>query len=112
MSRPVYAQAEIGEDYPRPGRPLGAISPGKLARRLIIALIVGVLAGAAIMLQVKGWGTLSSEAGGACGSGDHGVSYGACPRGITPALILSFVIGLPAVPAALVLLFRKGWARR
>ena len=64
------------------------------------------------MLQVKGWGTLASEAGGACGSSDQRVSYGACPRGITPALITSFLIGIPAVPAAVVLLFRKGWARR
>jgi hypothetical protein len=40
------------------------------------------------------------------------VSYGACPRGITPALLISFLIGLPAVPAAIVLLFKKGWARR
>ena len=79
---------------------------------LIIALIVGVLAGMAIMLQVKGWGTLSSEAGGACGSGDNGASYGACPRGITSALVTSFLIGFIAVPAAIVLLFRKGWARR
>jgi hypothetical protein len=73
---------------------------------------MGVLAGTAIMLQVKGWGTLSSEAGGACGSGDNGVSYGACPRGIAPALITSFLIGLPSVPAAIALLFRKGWPRR
>jgi outer membrane protein assembly factor BamB len=73
---------------------------------------VGVLAGAAIMLQVKGWGTLIGEAGGACGSSSQGISYGACPRGITPALIVSFIIGLPAVPAAIALLFMKGWARR
>jgi hypothetical protein len=64
----------------------------------------------AIMLQVKGWGTLVSEAGGSCGSGDNGVSYGACPRGIAPALVTSFLIGLPAVPAAIALLFGKGWA--
>ena len=49
----------------------------------VLALIVGFLAGAAIMLQVKGWGTLAGEAGGACGSSSQGVSYGACPRGIT-----------------------------
>ncbi|HEX4829708.1 MAG TPA: PQQ-binding-like beta-propeller repeat protein [Trebonia sp.] len=108
----MYAQAEIGEDYPRPSGPLSAARPGKAARRLIIALIVGVLAGAAIMLQVKGWGTLAGEAGGACGSGDDGASYGACPRGITPALVLSFLIGLPAVPFAVALLFRRGWIRR
>jgi outer membrane protein assembly factor BamB len=106
----VYGQVETGYDYPERGR--GAVRPGKLARRWIIALIVGILAGAAIMLQVKGWWTLGSEAGGACGSGRGGVSYGACPRGITPALVLSFIVGFGAVPAALVLVFRPGWARR
>jgi PQQ-like domain len=106
----VYARAEIGYDTPDnlPGR----VRPGKLARRFIIALIIGILAGAAIMLQIKGWWTLSSEAGGACGTSQQGVSYGACPRGIAPALITSFLIGLPAVPAAIALLLRKSWARR
>jgi outer membrane protein assembly factor BamB len=106
----VYARAETGYDTPEtiPGR----MRPGELARRLILALIIGVLAGAAIMLQVKGWATLASEAGGACGTSDQGVSYGACPRGIAPSLITSFLIGIPFVPAAIALLFRKGWARR
>ena len=63
------------------------------------------------MLQVKGWGTLIGEAGGSCGSSSQGVSYGACPRGITPALVTSFIIGLPSVPAAIALLFMKGWAQ-
>jgi outer membrane protein assembly factor BamB len=106
----VYPRAEIGYDTPEhiPGR----VRPGKLARRLILALIIGVLAGAAIMLQIKGWTTLGSEAGGACGTSDQGVSYGACPRGITPTLIISIFIGIVAVPAAVALLFRKDWARR
>jgi outer membrane protein assembly factor BamB len=106
----VYRPAEIGYDSPPPSqRPARS---GKIARRLIIALIAGFLAGAAIMLQVKGWGTLVSEAGGACGSSSKGISYGACPRGITPALITSFIIGFAAVPAAIALLFMKGWVRR
>jgi outer membrane protein assembly factor BamB len=103
----MYGQVETGYDYPGPGR--GRVHPGKLARRLIFALVFGALAGLAIMLQVKGWSTLASEAGGSCGSGDNGTSYGACPRGITPALVTSFLIGLWAVPAAIVLLFGKGW---
>ena len=106
----MYRQAEIGFDTPEYGR--GQVRPGKLARRLIFALVIGVFAGAAIMLQVKGWGTLVSEAGGACGTSDQGVSYGACPRGIAPALVTSFLIGLPSVPVAIALLFKKGWARR
>jgi len=97
----VYRPAEIGYDSPPPSQ--SGVRPGRLARRLILALIVGFLAGAAIMLQVKGWGTLASEAGGACGSDSGGISYGACPRGITPALITSFLIGLPSVPAAVAL---------
>jgi outer membrane protein assembly factor BamB len=108
--RNVNRQAEVGYDYVERRQDRGRA--GKLARRLILALVVGALAGLAIMLQVKGWGTLAGEAGGACGTSDQGVSYGACPRGITPALIISFLIGLPAVPAAIVLLLRKDWARR
>jgi outer membrane protein assembly factor BamB len=106
----VYSRAETGYDTLEiiPGR----VRPGKLARRLILALIIGVLAGAAIMLQLKGWTTLASEAGGACGTSDQGVSYGACPRGIAPTLLTSFLIGIPLVPAAIALLFRKGWTRR
>jgi outer membrane protein assembly factor BamB len=106
----VNVQAGIG--YGTPWQTPNRVRPGKVARRFIIALIVGVLAGAAIMLQIKGWTTLGGEAGGACGTSDQGVSYGACPRGIAPALITSFVIGLPAVPAAFFLLFGKGWTRR
>ncbi len=68
----VYPRAEIGYDTPEqvPER----VHPGKLARRLIFALITGVLAGVAIMLQIKGWTTLGSEAGGACGTSVAGVS--------------------------------------
>ena len=106
----MYPRAEIGYDTPEhiPGR----VRPGKLARRLILGLVIGVLAGAAIMLQVKGWTTLGSEAGGACGTSDQGVSYGACPRGIAPTLIISILIGIVAVPAAVTMLLRKGWVRR
>jgi outer membrane protein assembly factor BamB len=106
----VYSRAETGYDTPDilPGR----VRPGKLARRLILALAFGVLAGAAIMLAVKGWTTLGSEAGGACGTSDQGVSYGACPRGIAPTIITSFLIGIPFVPAAIAVLLRKDWTRR
>jgi hypothetical protein len=95
----VYSRAETGYDTPEiiPGR----VRPGKLARRLILALVIGVLAGAAIMLAVKGWATLGSEAGGACGTSDQGVSYGACPRGIAPTIITSLLIGIPFVPATI-----------
>jgi outer membrane protein assembly factor BamB len=106
----VYSRAETGYDTPEiiPGR----VRPGKLARRLVVALVVGILAGAAIMLQIRGWTTLGSEAGGACGTSDQGVSYGACPRGIAPTLIISIFVGLPFVPWAIALLWRRDWARR
>jgi outer membrane protein assembly factor BamB len=106
----VYSRAETGYDTPEifPGR----VRPGKLARRLILALVFGVLAGAAIVLAVKGWTTLGSEAGGACGTSDQGVSYGACPRGIAPTIITSFLLGIPFVPAAIAVLLRKDWTRR
>jgi hypothetical protein len=86
----VYRPAETGyDDIPERGRRhVRPGTPGRLALRLIAALIVGVAAGATIMLQVEGWGILGTEAGGACGQ-SHGVSYGACPRGITPALTIS-----------------------
>jgi outer membrane protein assembly factor BamB len=100
----VYAQAEIGEDIPRR-------RPRRLVVGIVVAAVAGALAGLAVMMGIDGWGTLIREAGGSCGS-SHGVSYGACPRGITPALLIFFLVGLWAVPAAVALLFRKGWARR
>jgi outer membrane protein assembly factor BamB len=106
----VYSRAETGYDTPEIFT--GRVRPGKLARRLILALVFGVLAGAAIVLAVKGWTTLGSEAGGACGTSDQGVSYGACPRGIAPTIITSFLLGIPFVPAAIAVLLRKDWTRR
>jgi hypothetical protein len=96
----VYPQVEIGEDIPRK-------RPSRLARRLLIALVVGVAAGMAVMLGIDGWGALIREAGGSCGT-----NRGACPRGITPALLLFFLLGLWAVPAAIWMLFAQGWDRR
>jgi outer membrane protein assembly factor BamB len=96
----VYAQAETGEDIPRR-------RPGRLARVIVIAVAAGALAGMAVMLGVEGWGALIREAGGSCGT-----NRGACPRGITGALVLSFVIGLPAVPVAIGMLFRGRWVTR
>jgi hypothetical protein len=45
----VYAQAETGEDVPRK-------RPGRLARRLLLAIVVGAAAGMAVMLGIDGWG--------------------------------------------------------
>jgi outer membrane protein assembly factor BamB len=109
----VYPQVEIGDDLPPRGwKARQQVRPGKLARNLIIALIAGALAGLAVMLGIEGFGTLAREAGGSCGSSSTGVSYGACPRGITPALIICFLVGIFAVPAAFYIAFRQGWFRR
>jgi outer membrane protein assembly factor BamB len=94
----VYEQAEIGEDIPRQ-------RPGRLARRLLIAVMVGASAGLAVMLGIDGWGTMAREVGNECGGSG-------CPRGMTSALVPSFLLGVWAVPAAIALLFAKGWDRR
>ena len=105
----MYRPAEIGYDSPPPSR--RSVRPGRLTRRLALALLVGLLAGVAIMLQVKGWGSLIGETGGSCGGG-RGISYGACPRGLGLAFGISFPIGIVSGPAAVALLVMKGWDRR
>jgi outer membrane protein assembly factor BamB len=72
------------------------------ARTVAVVLVLAVLAGAAIMLQVRGWSVLESEPAGGCGSGS-----GACPRGVVPALIASFVVGLAAIPFLIGALVRR-----
>jgi outer membrane protein assembly factor BamB len=79
----------------RPGR-----FPAWRAAAVVLVLAAG--AGAAIMLQVRGWSALESEPTGACASGSS-----ACPRGVVPALIVSFVVGLAAIPVVIVALARR-----
>ncbi len=69
---------------------------------LIGALIVSALAGAAILMQIRGWSALGTEAGGACGG-----LYGACPPGETPILVSSLVGAIFTVPVAVALFFRR-----
>lgn len=66
------------------------------------AALLAVLAGAAAALQVRGWSALESAPSGACGSGS-----GACPRGVVPALAVSFVAGLAAIPVLIVAVVRR-----
>jgi hypothetical protein len=46
--------------------------------KVILVLVMAAVAGMAIMLQVRGWTTLQSEAGGACGTSNSGAALGAC----------------------------------
>jgi len=67
-----------------------------------VAGVLAVLAGAAVMLQVRGWSVLEREPVSACGRGS-----GACPRGVVPALIASFVTGLAAISFLIGALVRR-----
>jgi outer membrane protein assembly factor BamB len=72
-------------------------------RLVLIAVIaaVAVVAGAAIMLQIRGWAALESESGRVCGTGGS-----PCPGREVPALVASFVAGLIAVPLLIWILVR------
>lgn len=85
--------------------PLAVSRPGRLpvaGKAAAVIVVLAAAAGAAVVLQVRGWSALESEPGGACASGS-----GACPRGVVPALIASFVVGLVAIPVLLGALARR-----
>ena len=65
-------------------------------------LVLAAVAGAAIVLQVRGWSALEGESGSACGSGSA-----ACPRGTVPVLVVSFVAGLAAIPLVIAAVVRR-----
>lgn len=67
-------------------------------RRVAFCAVLAAAAGAAVMLQIRGWSTLESESGGACGTSHTGSAFGACPRGEAPVLIVSFLAGFVSVP--------------
>lgn len=89
--------------------PLASIRRGRLtAWRVVITLVAAVLAGLAIILQIRGWTTLQSEAGGACGGVSRsGVVLGPCPRGEAPVLIVSFFAGFVSLPFIIHTVFRR-----
>jgi outer membrane protein assembly factor BamB len=64
--------------------------------------VIAALAGAAIVLQVRGWGAIVTESGGSCGG-----RYGACPQGTLPVTVISLIVGIFTVPLALAMLFRR-----
>jgi outer membrane protein assembly factor BamB len=73
-------------------------------RRLVLIAVIAALAivaGAAIMLQIRGWAALESESGLVCGTGGS-----PCPGREVPGLVASFVVGLAAVPLLIWILVR------
>lgn len=79
----------------------GAPPRGRMVRRVVIAVVAGALAGAAVLLQVRGWLAVSAESGGSCGR------FTECPRGTTPVLVGSIVVVLAALPVAVRFLFGR-----
>jgi putative pyrroloquinoline-quinone binding quinoprotein len=63
------------------------------AWQVAAVLVLAMLAGAAILLQIRGWSAVEGASGSACGSGSA-----ICPRGAVPVLVISFVAGLVAIP--------------
>src|SRR5579872_129518 len=71
-----------------------ATRPGRFrAWQVAFVLVLGVLAGAAILLQIRGWSAVEGQSGDACASGSA-----VCPHGVVPVLVISFVVGLAAIP--------------
>jgi outer membrane protein assembly factor BamB len=72
------------------------------AWKIAAVLVLAVIAGLAIILQVRGWSALEGRSGGACGAGT-----GPCPGREVPGLVVSFVVGLIAVPVTVWALVRR-----
>jgi len=71
-----------------------ATRPGRFrVWQVALVLVLAVLAGAAILLQIRGWSAIEGQSGTACASGSTG-----CPHGVVPVLVISFVAGLAAIP--------------
>jgi outer membrane protein assembly factor BamB len=73
-------------------------------RRLVLIAVIAalaVVAGAAIMFQIRGWAALENESGRVCGTGGS-----PCPGREVPALVASFVVGLAAAALLIWILVR------
>jgi outer membrane protein assembly factor BamB len=80
-----------------------ATRPGRFrAWQVAVVLVLAALAGAAILLQIRGWSAVEGESGSACGSGSA-----VCPHGVVPVLVISFVVGLAAVPLLIWAVLRR-----
>jgi outer membrane protein assembly factor BamB len=77
--------------------------PGRFgAWPVAVVLVLAALAGAAILLQIRGWSAVEGESGSACASGSA-----VCPRGVIPVLVISFVAGLAAIPFVIAAVVRR-----
>ena len=80
-----------------------ATRPGRIrAWQVAVVLVLAALAGAAILLQIRGWSAVEGESGSACASGSA-----VCPRGAVPVLVISFVAGLAAIPFVIAAVVRQ-----
>jgi outer membrane protein assembly factor BamB len=72
------------------------------AWQVAVVLVLAALAGAAILLQIRGWAAVEGESGSACGGGSA-----VCPHGVVPVLVISFVAGLVAIPLVIAAVVRR-----
>jgi outer membrane protein assembly factor BamB len=80
-----------------------ATRPGRIrAWRVAVVLVLAALAGAAVLLQIRGWSAVEGESGSACASGST-----VCPRGVVPVLVVSFVVGLATIPFVIAAVVRR-----
>jgi outer membrane protein assembly factor BamB len=80
-----------------------AIRPGRIrAWRVAVVLVLAALAGAAILLQIRGWSAVEGESGSACASGSA-----VCPHGVVPVLVISLVVGLATIPFVIAAVVRR-----
>lgn len=70
--------------------------------QVAVVLVLAALAGAAILLQIRGWSAVEGESGSACASGSA-----VCPRGVVPVLVISFVVGLATIPFVIAAVVRR-----
>jgi len=80
-----------------------ATRPGRIrAWQVAVVVVLAALAGAAILLQIRGWSAVEGESGSACASGST-----VCPRGVVPVLVISFVVGLATIPFVIAAVVRR-----
>jgi hypothetical protein len=101
----------VGEaEHHRPRR--DPVPRGRLVLQLAIAAIAGGAAGTALVVIVRALMLLAGRASSCDRGGDSPFPSGACLNGVGPILGWTLLVALVAGVLAVVLLSRKGWARR